>query len=28
MKTDYEEDDLSFEVVETLVTEEESSYWQ
>ena len=26
MKTDYEEDDLSFEVVETLVTEEESSY--
>ena len=26
MKTDYEEEDLSFEVVETLVTEEESSY--
>ena len=26
MKTDYEEEDLSFEVVETLATEEESSY--
>ena len=26
MKTDYEEEDLSYEVVETLVTEEESSY--
>ena len=28
MKTDYEEEDLSFEVVETLASEEESSYWQ
>jgi|TARA_R100000030_G_scaffold2820_3_gene2214 hypothetical protein len=26
MKTDYEEDDLSYEVVETLVSAEESSY--
>ena len=26
MKTDYEEDDLSYEVVETLVSTEESSY--